>query len=214
VIRMGLKLEGKDKLLAELRDLRRRAPDAYAAAVYLAGTNVMSTSLKLVPVETGHLRKTRYVTRPTFDGLDRFAFELGYSAPYAVFVHEINKRYYAGEWKFLRRAAEWHAPRLPRDIASWTARFMAKGIPPPSAHHPETPFVGPVPPRLGSYRAKNAGEKETKKARARRLAKNRKTQAKRDAGRAKNRERMIAEASAYVEAIAAGRRPPRPGRGG
>jgi hypothetical protein len=203
---------GNKRLAKRLTEIRTRAPDAYAAAIYLAGTNILSTSLKLAPVATGHLRKTRYLTRPRMSG-PRFDMEIGYSASYAVFVHEIRKNYFVGEWKFLKRAVDYHAPRLMDDIARWAIKFMANGVPPFMAHHPTTPFIGPEPRRLGAYAPKKKGAIETKRAKKARFARNAKRNAKREIGRQNNSARILAEAQKSAESIAAGRRPPRPGRG-
>lgn len=51
--------------------------------------DVFNLSQQLVPVKTGYLKSTGYI-KSTSDG-----WEIGYTAPYAVFVHEIIDTFHA-----------------------------------------------------------------------------------------------------------------------
>ena len=82
-----------------LEDLRRRIPPAMRAA----GETLLEESNKLVPVLTGVLKKSGKVTYKG-RGLNT-EFSIGYSADYAVYVHEdLTKHHPNGQAKFLETA--------------------------------------------------------------------------------------------------------------
>jgi hypothetical protein len=92
----------------------------------MLATNIVSTALRRTPADTGYLRASRYVRRPVVVGT-RFEVEIGFGAPYAIFVHEIDKPYVVGEWKFLANAVTDHSANALSDLASWTAKLAAAG---------------------------------------------------------------------------------------
>lgn len=63
--------------------------------------DVFKWSQYFVPVDTGYLKSTGYVKQ-----VGRFSFEVGYTAPYAIYVHEIlgYKHKYPTRAKFLTQA--------------------------------------------------------------------------------------------------------------
>lgn len=186
-------MHGTVQTFAALDAWRRRSEGAYAGAIYMFATNVISTSLKLAPADTGYLRASRYVRRPVVDASGRFDVEVGYGAPYAIHVHEINKRYVVGEWKYLAKAIDWHAPTAAREIAGWTAKLALEGktIDDVPETHPQI-WTG--------------GERRAPRRNARQRA-------QRMADRLDNEARMRRESRASLDAQRAGRRAPRPGRG-
>jgi hypothetical protein len=192
MIQMGLELDGSKAAVDRIRAFRRTHELAYRAAVYLFAQEVTGTAQRLCPVDTGFLRKSRYVSRPTIDG-DHFESEIGFDAPYALFVHERNLRYVVGEWKFLQRAIAHHAPTALDRIAALTAAGAKSGLTPdnvPAIHPTEPP--GGTRPKVKHSKA---------------------TRAKRAAARERNEGRIQREAFAERKALAEGKRPPRPGRG-
>jgi hypothetical protein len=204
---IAVEMSGASDLEKMIRSFGDVGEDAFAAAVYLWSTNVMSTSMKLTPFDTGWLRQSRYVALPAITAAGAFRVEMGYSAPYAVFVHEINNRYIVGEWKFLEKAIDWHASSAMADIGRMTSAFIAsrKGIGGIAIQHPTSPLSGPI----AKPRRRKPGE--TTKAYRRRI---KKIHAARAQGRADNEARMAVEWTAAVAAKKAGKRAPRPGRGG
>ena len=187
-------MHGVREVSAALEVWRRLNANAYAAAIYMWATNVLSTSLKLAPADTGYLRASRYLRRPTVDaGSGRFTIEAGYGAPYALFVHEVNQNYVVGEWKFLTKAVNFHLGTAVQEIGSWTARLAqaGKGIDDVPETHPRVWTGG-----LRREPKRNA-------ARTRQRAKD----------RARNQERIARELLDLFDAGASGRRPRRPGRG-
>jgi hypothetical protein len=131
--------------------------EAYQGACYLLGTEVVTRAMRRTPVDTGYLRASRYVTKPTFFGADRFELEVGFSAPYAVFVHEKDKNYTVGEFKFLRKAFDEVAPNAERFLVRQIERLVAagQGIDDVPEVHPTGPLIGPhIHPRLRTRRRK------------------------------------------------------------
>lgn len=196
-------IEGTTKTLKVLADWKKRNEAAYRGAVYMMATNVMSTSLKLCPADTGFLRSSRFVDKPDTEGVT-FTIACGYGAPYAIWVHEINKRYIVGEWKFLATALDYHLPTAARDMASWCAKLAAagKGIDDVPETHPQVWTGGD---RFGRGHTGDPKKKVDPKAKAKRAR-----QRARD--RAKNVQRIARESAASLAAQRSGARMPRPGR--
>lgn len=192
MIKLGLVLDGTKAAVERIRALRKTNEDAYRAALYMFAQEVMGTALKLCPVDTGFLRKSRYVERPTSHG-DRFDLTMGFSAPYALAVHEMHRRYVVGEWKFLQSAIAHHAPRALDRIAALTKQaadghLTASSVP---AIHPTEPTQDVRVPRRHSARIK----------------------AKRSRARGQNTDRLARESAKGLAAQRGGVRAPRPGRG-
>lgn len=199
--------EATPAVLKNLRRIRTLAPEAFAGAVYLVGSTVMTTAMRLVPVDTGWLRSSRYVTRPRIVG-SRFHFELGFSASYAVYVHNIFKKYIVGEWKFLSKAIDFHRATMLGEIARASAGLMmaGKGIDAVPTLHPDSPpasqMHGPRQSRRNPFLTPGARKAHSKA-----------TKRKREKSRARNQERIKRESEASLQAQREGRRGPRPGRG-
>lgn len=216
-LEIAVKTTGEKDLVRLIKRYGDRGVDAFAGAAYMWATNVISTAMKLTPVFTGFLRDSRYVELPVVTGAGAFKIGMGFSAPYAVFVHEIHKRYIVGEWKFMETALNWHAPSAMREVAQWTKKLIETGggIQSIGIRHPTQPLQGPIhQPSRKPKREKG----ESAKAYASRLKKHRtkvkKIAAQRANGRAANVLRIAAESQSSLSAQRAGRRPPRPGRGG
>lgn len=192
MIRLGLVLTGSRQAADRIRQHRVQHENAYRAAVYLFAQEVVSTAQKLCPVDTGFLRKSRFVRRPEVDA-DRFEIECGFSAPYAMTVHETHRRYAVGEWKFLQTAINHHAPRALDRIAALTAAAAKAGLTPEKvpAVHPTEPTAGVRPTSRHSSRIRE------KRARA----------------RDHNEARIARESAAGLAAQRGRSGAPRPGRG-
>jgi len=95
-------ITGLDKVLRnlnrEITGIRNRSK----AGLREAALVVRRRSMQLTPVDTGNLRASAY--SEVFDTVKGPAAEIGYMAGYAVYVHEINKNYTVGQWKFLETA--------------------------------------------------------------------------------------------------------------
>lgn len=202
MLNQSVRLQGTGKLTKRIYELRKNAPNELSAAMYLAVSSVVSTAMRLTPVDTGWLRSSRYVRMPTYND-DRFTIECGFSATYAIFVHEISKNYVVGEWKFLTKAVEYHAPTLLSEIARMAAGLFGsgKGVDSIKKMHPTEPMDDTNRAALeglaGRYRRR----------------KSKRTIAKRSVARQKNQERIARESAAALAAQRQGIRAPRPGRG-
>jgi len=110
-----------------LQQVAKDFPDAWMGACYLLGTEVATRAMRYVPVDTGHLRESRFVTKPSFTGT---AFELtvGFGEPYAIFVHERKARHVVGDWKYLQRASDEVAATAEAFLDVHTARLASRGM--------------------------------------------------------------------------------------
>jgi hypothetical protein len=75
-----------------------------AAGMWEAALIIQRRSMELTPVDTGNLKGSAYsiLIPQLFSGGP--GAEIGYTASYAPFVHEIDKNYKVGQWKFLETA--------------------------------------------------------------------------------------------------------------
>lgn len=96
-------ISGTDKVLAKLNREIRNIESRTKAGLQEAALVVRRRSMQLTPVDTGNLRGSAY-TRTYTNPLWGPGVEIGYTAGYAVYVHEINKNYTVGQWKFLETA--------------------------------------------------------------------------------------------------------------
>ena len=66
-------------------------------------------TLKVTPIDTGELRRSAFVISPGMraGGKDqRATWKLAFNADHAGYVHEINRNYRVGHWKFLERTVQ------------------------------------------------------------------------------------------------------------
>lgn len=97
-----MKLEGMDKVLARLNKEIAGIEGRTYGGILKAGIFVQGEAMRETPRDTGNLVGSAYT-----QGLKKRenpVVEIGYSASYAPFVHEINKNYRVGNWQFLRNA--------------------------------------------------------------------------------------------------------------
>ena len=197
-----LKSSGHRDLADRIKRFGSLGRASFAAAAFRWATNVISTAMRVTPYDTGWLRRSRYLEVPTVNSSGSFTVNMGFSAPYALWVHEINKRYTVGEWKFLEKAMKYHGTSAMREIAAWTDVFIkAGGTPTFESPHPSSPLQW-VQPRHPLSRKVG----ESAKKHHRRIVKAKALKVK---GRIINEKRMADEMMAAI----AGRNP-RPGRGG
>lgn len=70
--------------------------------LWIAAENIRRDAQLLTPVATGNLKGSAYVNAyntPRGPGA-----EIGFTASYAVFVHEVKASHKVGQWKFLETA--------------------------------------------------------------------------------------------------------------
>ena len=100
----GLILTGQNEVAGNLNRavlaIKERSREGLRAALLM----LRSAATPLTPIETGNLRGSCY-TLVYQDGKELVG-EIGYTAYYAAYVHEIDKHYIAPgtQWKFLETA--------------------------------------------------------------------------------------------------------------
>lgn len=67
--------------------LKRQAATEIEKILWEEGQRIMNESVRICPIDTGRLRASRYVN-PVSRENERFVLEMGYSADYALYVHE------------------------------------------------------------------------------------------------------------------------------
>jgi len=102
---LSFNLQGAEAFERRMDELARRATPTAAQSLMKSAERVMTRSKsEFCPIDTGSLRASGTVT-PAISGTV-VEVKLSYggaAAPYAVYVHEINKNYRGGKsWKFLQ----------------------------------------------------------------------------------------------------------------
>ena len=100
-------LKGDRELIKKTQEAARKYNKALGAAYYELGVIIMKESKRLVPVDTGVLKRSGYVTMP-IESNTGIRVELGYGGPataYALVQHERTDFDHpgGGEAKFLER---------------------------------------------------------------------------------------------------------------
>ncbi|MBD3405120.1 MAG: hypothetical protein GF411_03170 [Candidatus Lokiarchaeota archaeon] len=108
---------GLDNMLGTLDELSKGVSDEILDRLERVGRIVQSEAVKRCPVDTGFLAGSAYYGLGTSS--KKPSVEIGFNASYAVYVHEVKKRYTgvdesrfgkAGNdwkgWKYLERAIE------------------------------------------------------------------------------------------------------------
>lgn len=117
-----MKIKGVEEVAKELKRLQRKYPEATAAALYTEGLRIERASVPLVPVDTGRLRATHYVSRPAKERR-RVRVYVGYGANYGLYVHErTSAKHTTGQAKFLEQpfkaAMAGYSSRMAAEIKS------------------------------------------------------------------------------------------------
>jgi hypothetical protein len=106
------------KTQQELLQLARELREAAVVGMRKFEEEEMEESQKLVPVDTGELKNSKYIDEPYWDG-DRLRGALGYTAPHALTVHENHDAIYrVGQSNYLAQPLDESAPYMVRRIAA------------------------------------------------------------------------------------------------
>ena len=103
-------ITGLDAVLSNLNKEVQKIENRTKSGLIEASLEVKKDTLPLTPIKTGNLRGSCYTL--TFEEQKGPAAEIGFTASYAPFVHEINKNYTVGGWKFLERALKQNYDRI------------------------------------------------------------------------------------------------------
>ncbi len=101
-------ITGVDQVIKNIKVSEARLYKAAADSLKEAGKDIIAEAQENTPHDTGNLKGSAFVEdkpRQTPEGLSQ---RIGYTATYAVFVHEIDKNYKRGGWKFLSNAMNMH----------------------------------------------------------------------------------------------------------
>lgn len=159
-----MSLTGVDAVKKRLAELFAKAPGAVASAMYQEGLAVDAAALRKMPVDSGRMRASHYVSPPEKAG-DTVVVEIGVGTEYAVFVHEdTSKHHPVGGAKFLERALNERASGFAERLAKRAAANLKAGVVTPLLSAPSAPQdVGVVGKMLGPTR--NTLRKQTAKVR-------------------------------------------------
>ncbi len=119
-----MKFTGIDKALRNLNREVAKIKGKTSLGLRAAALHVKGKALEITPKKTGHLQNSAYVT---VIATTRYtAAEIGYTAAYAPFVHEVERVYHSenpkGQWKFLETAMKTEADEVIK-IISALSRF-------------------------------------------------------------------------------------------
>jgi len=118
---MAIEFKGLSTVLLNLNKEIAKIQGGTKAGLIEAGMMIKNKAGKYTPIgDTGNLLGSAY-TIPTGTKMEP-SQEIGYTAAYAVFVHEIDKHYRrpGSSWKFLERALKENTRRILQIIASRT----------------------------------------------------------------------------------------------
>ena len=88
---MAIEVEGLDDLNSQLRALAKESPRAVERAAFAGGLKIQGYAQENVPVEYGPLRASGYTQKIPLGA------EVGFSAEYAIYVHENMEQKLKGE---------------------------------------------------------------------------------------------------------------------
>jgi len=95
-------MSGLDKVLRNLNREVQKIKGRSRSGLWQAALTIQRRSQELTPVKYGHLRSS--AGSYAYDTPKGPGAVIYYTAFYAVFVHEIDKAYTVGQWKFLETA--------------------------------------------------------------------------------------------------------------
>lgn len=109
----GVRIEGINRTLSRMQKLAKNDKKALRRGMVKAGDFLLKESKKIVPVDTGKLRRSGF-NRLTEDKRKTVVFQVGYSRRYAVYVHErLDLSHKPGKSaKFLEKPARQHRKTL------------------------------------------------------------------------------------------------------
>jgi len=112
---------GTNQVIANLNKEIEGLRSKSKKAMWGAALSIKAKTLPITPVDTGNLRGSWYTE--VFEAADGFASaEIGFTAAYAPYVHEIDKIYRAPGtgWKFLERGLQ----AASTDVLKWFGKEL------------------------------------------------------------------------------------------
>lgn len=100
-----MKIVGAKQMIGKIMALRAGFKTEVGRAIYMEAQIELTEAKKRVPVDTGTLRASGFVTTPEIGPGDRISVRIGFggaASDYAVYVHENLEAYHAnGQAKYL-----------------------------------------------------------------------------------------------------------------
>lgn len=126
---LDAKVTGIKETTAALDASRRRHEEAFKAAEFAVAGELLTELLPGIPVQTGALRDSRFVTRTS-------PAQAGFAAEHALVVHEVGEHK-----KYLQRPMSSLSSSIPDRMARLLPRFVEAGVTLATAptDHPERP---------------------------------------------------------------------------
>ena len=115
-------LQGLQKTLLNVNKQTSKIKNKTKEGMISAGLHIEAEAKRNTPIDTGNLRASGYTTWDTAPG-SALAVEIGFTAHYAIHVHEIKKNYHGGDWKFLERAIAENEGEILQEIVSRAGGF-------------------------------------------------------------------------------------------
>lgn len=143
----GARITGQKQVQKNLKAAQKRWEKALAGAIYLEGNNIMGISKRLVPVDTGTLRASGYVTNPQQQGsktVVEMGFGGGFSGKYAASVHErldVNHPE-GGQAKFLEQPVRERESQVVGNVKTLAQRLFKANQGAPKGPLPTDPDSG------------------------------------------------------------------------
>jgi hypothetical protein len=123
---ISMKILGIQELIKNLEEAGERGILAVGSGLYLEGNNIISDSMKQVPVDLGALKNSRYVTLPNISGKN-VTVEIGFGGTakdYAEIIHERTdfKHPGGGNAKYLQNPLNKAKSGFAKNVTHFAAR--------------------------------------------------------------------------------------------
>ena len=99
-----MRITGLKKVQAALSMEIRKIENRSSRSLEISGLKIRADAQRLCPVDSGNLRSSAFNTKIKTGSFKQKFVAVGFNANYAVYVHEIDKDYTVGQWKFLQTA--------------------------------------------------------------------------------------------------------------
>lgn len=124
---MKFDLKGEKRARKRLKKISGKFPKQVGAAMWQTAQDIHRVAAPRTPVDTGHLRRSYVVDKPRIKG-GEITVLIGYSAHYALWVHERTEMSFrVGGAKFLSSAVDEAAKTFAQKVAKRADRLIEKG---------------------------------------------------------------------------------------
>lgn len=126
--RVRVNVRGVERTLQKLMRKGKAFKKAMAAALYTEALALDAEMVPLIPVATGRLRGSHYVTKPR-GPIDNPRVEVGVGTNYGIYVHEnLEAQHPVGQAKFLEQPYKARRSGYVKRVANATENYARMGI--------------------------------------------------------------------------------------